>query len=259
MSTGPGTGAGTGAGKRVLLLGGSSEIGLAIVRELGRSAPVQPFLLGRDQGRLAGAAAGLRRDGAQSVEVAVLDADDIPAHDRVIADAFKRSGGFDLAILAVGILGAQEGLDTDHNTAVEVMRVNFEGVGSMLLSCMRRMREQGNGTVVVLSSVAAERPRAANAIYGAAKTGLDALAQGLADASARSGPRVLVVRPGFVTTKMTDGLKPAPFSTTAEAVARATVKALDGRAHTIWVPVQLRFVFAALRHVPRPLYRRLPL
>jgi decaprenylphospho-beta-D-erythro-pentofuranosid-2-ulose 2-reductase len=111
----------------------------------------------------------------------------------------------------------------------------------------------------VLSSVAAERPRAGNAIYGAAKAGLDALAQGLADATASSGVRVLVVRPGFVSTKMTAGLKPAPLATTSEAVADATVRALAGRAHTVWVPGRLRWMFALLRHMPRALFRRLPL
>ena len=111
----------------------------------------------------------------------------------------------------------------------------------------------------MLSSVAAERPRASNAIYGAAKAGLDALAQGLADAAAGTGVRVLVVRPGFVKTRMTEGLPPAPFATTADAVADATVGALAGRAHTIWVPARLRIVFAILRHLPRWLFRRLPL
>jgi decaprenylphospho-beta-D-erythro-pentofuranosid-2-ulose 2-reductase len=113
--------------------------------------------------------------------------------------------------------------------------------------------------MIVLSSVAAERPRSGNAVYGAAKAGLDALAQGLADATASTGVRVLVVRPGFVMTRMTEGLKPVPFATTPEAVADATVHALRGRAHTIWVPAKLRFIFAVLRHLPRPIYRRLPL
>ncbi len=130
---------------------------------------------------------------------------------------------------------------------------------SLLLAALRALRAQGHGTMIVLSSVAAERARAGNAIYGAAKAGLDALAQGLADATAGTGIRVLVVHPGFVTTKMTEGLPAAPFSTTADAVAEATVRALAGRAHTIWVPATLRFVFAALRHLPRPIYRRLPL
>jgi decaprenylphospho-beta-D-erythro-pentofuranosid-2-ulose 2-reductase len=113
--------------------------------------------------------------------------------------------------------------------------------------------------VVVLSSVAAERARAGNAIYGAAKTGLDALAQGLADATTAAGVRVLVVRPGFVRGSMTAGLEPAPMATTPDAVAAATVRALDSGAHTVWVPGRLRVVFSVLRHLPRSIYRKLPL
>jgi decaprenylphospho-beta-D-erythro-pentofuranosid-2-ulose 2-reductase len=248
-----------GSPKRVLLVGGSSEIGAAIVRRLASDGPVHPYLLGRDRARLTEALSALERAGCADGEVDLLDADDLESHESVIARAFERTGGFELIVLAVGVLGGQRGLDADPAEAAEVMRANFVGCGSLLLSCMRRLREQGNGTIVVLSSVAAERARAANAIYGAAKAGLDALAQGLADATTSTGVRVLVVRPGFVTTRMTAGLPQAPFATTADAVADATVRALSGRAHTIWVPAKLRPIFAILRHLPRPIYRRLPL
>jgi decaprenylphospho-beta-D-erythro-pentofuranosid-2-ulose 2-reductase len=254
----------------VLLIGGSSEIGLAIVRRLAGEGPVRPYLLGRDRSRLEEGLAMLARAGCSGGEVDELEASDLDSHAGVLARAFERAGGFDVVVLAIGLLGAQSGLDADPAQAAEVMRVNFDGCGSLLLHSMRLLRAQagdershggaGRGSVVVLSSVAAERPRAGNPVYGGAKAGLDALAQGLADATATSGPRVLVVRPGFVTTKMTEGLPRAPFTTTAEAVAEATVRALrTGRAHTIWVPPILRFVFALLRHLPRPLYRRLPL
>ena len=163
-----------------------------------------------------------------------------------------------MVVIAVGVLGAQAGLDADPDEAIEVMRVNFLGVGSLLLECLRQLRRRGEGTLVLLSSVAAERPRASNPIYGAAKAGLDALAQGLSDAIASSGVRVLVVRPGFVKTRMTADLAPVPFATTPEVVASATVAALSGRAETIWVPGRLRLMFAILRHLPRGIYRRLP-
>jgi len=244
---------------RLLLVGGSSEIALAIGRRLALEGSVRPYLLGRDRTRLEQAAAALRRVGCAGVELDVVDADELAAHEQAVARAFERSGGFDVVVLAVGVLGAQRGLDADPDEAIEVMRVNFVGCGSLLLQCLRMLRDQGSGTLVVLSSVAAQRPRAANAIYGAAKAGLDALAQGLADATASSGVRVLVVRPGFVRTRMTAGLPAAPFATTPEAVADATARALKGRAHTIWVPPALRYVFATLDHVPRPIYRRLPL
>lgn len=245
--------------RRVLIVGGSSEIALAITRRLGREGSVRPYLLGRDRDRLQAALAALPGGGGAGGEVGVVDADDLATHDEVIGRAFDALGAVDVVVLAVGVLGAQRGLDAQPTEAAEVMRVNFAGCGSLMLSCLRRLRSQGHGTLVVLSSVAAERPRAGNAIYGAAKAGLDALAQGLADQTAASGVRVLVVRPGFVVGRMTAGLQPAPFATTAEAVAEAVVGALGGRAHTIWVPGRLRYVFALLRHLPRPLYRRLPL
>jgi decaprenylphospho-beta-D-erythro-pentofuranosid-2-ulose 2-reductase len=245
--------------QRVLLVGGTSEIGLAIVRRLAADALVAPVLIGRDRGRLEAAAAALEPAGITSAEIEIADADDVAAHPRALDAAFAFPGGVDTVILAVGVLGAQDGLDADPDEALEVLRVNFVGAGSLLLGCLRCLRAQGHGTLIVLSSVAAERPRASNAIYGAAKAGLDSLAQGLADATAGSGVRVLTVRPGFVTTRMTEGLKPAPFSTTAEAVAEATVRALGTRAHTVWVPGQLRWLFAVLRHLPRAVFRRLPL
>ncbi|MGZ4341972.1 MAG: SDR family NAD(P)-dependent oxidoreductase [Solirubrobacteraceae bacterium] len=245
---------------RVLLVGGTSEIGLAIVRRLGVRDPVRAVLLGRDQARLARSAEMLERDGrASTVSTQALEADNLEAHAPAVADAFERFGGVDVVVLAIGVLGAQEGLDADRERAAEVMRVNFVDSGSLLLECLGRLRQQRHGTLVVLSSVAAERARAGNAIYGAAKAGLDALAQGLADATASTGVRVLVVRPGFVRGRMTAGLNPAPMATTPDAVAAATVRALDSKAHTIWVPGRLRAVFWLLRHLPRSIYRKLPL
>ena len=247
------------SGDRVLLVGGSSEIATAIARRLASDGPVEVHLLGRDRGRLDDAMAMLEESGCRRGEVGLLDASDVASHESVVRGAFRHAGGFDVVVLAIGVLGAQQALDAQPDKVIEVMDVNFTGCGSLLWHCLRAMREQRSGTMVVLSSVAAERPRGGNAIYGAAKAGLDALAQGLADASAGSGIRTLVVRPGFVVTRMTAGLPRAPFATTPEVVADAVVKALGGRAHTVWVPARLRFVFSALRHVPRPAYRRLPL
>lgn len=245
------------AGRRVLLVGGTSEIGLAILRRLAADGPVWPILLGRDRVGMAASLASLRRAGCGAGEILHLDAEDLAAHPDAVAGAFELAGEVDLVVIAVGVLGAQAGLDADREEALRVMRVNFLGAGSLLLEIMRRLREQRHGTVIVLSSVAAERPRAANAIYGAAKAGLDALAQGLADASAGTGVRVLVVRPGFVRTRMTAGLTPAPMASSPEEVASATVGALSGRAHTVWAPGRLRLVFAVLRHLPRSLFKRL--
>src|SRR5918912_3480447 len=112
----------------------------------------------------------------------------------------------------------------------------------------QRMRTQGHGTIVVLSSVAGERARKSNFVYGASKAGVDAFAQGLGDSLAGTGVHVMVVRPGFVKTKMTAGMSPAPFSTTADAVAEEIVKGLARGSHTVWAPPLLRGVMSVLRH-----------
>jgi decaprenylphospho-beta-D-erythro-pentofuranosid-2-ulose 2-reductase len=247
-------------GRRVLLVGGSSDIGLAIVRRLAAGGPVAACLLGRDRPRLEAAQRRLHEeDGVTSLGLAVADADECESHEDAVASAFESAGGFDVVVIAVGRLGGQAGLDADPRESVEVMRVTFVGAGSLMLHCLRRLRGQGGGTLIVLSSVAAERPRAANPVYGAAKAGLDALAQGLADAAVGTGVRVLVVRPGFVRTRMTAGLPAAPMAVAPEKVADATVRALAGAAHTVWVPGRLRYLFAVVRHLPRSLFRKLEL
>ena len=246
--------------RRVLLIGGTSEIGTAIVRRIAAEGPVTPYLLARDEAGTAASLDTLRHAGCDGGGHGRLDVRDTDAHEAALDDAVAAlGGGIDVIVLAAGVLGAQEGLEADRATAEEVLDVNLLGCGMLLISALARLKAQGSGSLVVLSSVAAERPRAGNAVYGAAKAGLDALAQGLTDSVHGSGVEVVVVRPGFVTTKMTAGLKPAPFATTAEAVAEATVAALGGGSATLWVPAILRPVFSALRHLPRSIYRRLPL
>jgi decaprenylphospho-beta-D-erythro-pentofuranosid-2-ulose 2-reductase len=249
----------SGEPQRVLVLGGSSEIGGAILRRLAEHRPLRALLLGRDADRMGEIAHELADAGSSMAEVDHLDAEDLISHAETITDAFERLHGVDVVVHCVGFLGAQQGLDADPDELTRVLSVNFVGAGSLLWHALRALRDQGHGTIMVLSSVAAERPRASNAPYGAAKAGLDALAQGLADGLAGTGVRVLVIRPGFVCTRMTAGLTKAPFAVSADAVARAAVGALDARANTVWVPAPLRYAFAALRHLPRPLYRRLPL
>ncbi len=135
---------------------------------------------------------------------------------------------------------------------------NYTGAVSAGLICARALQSQGHGSLVVLSSVAGERARRANFIYGSSKAGLDTFAQGLGDALHGTGAHVMVVRPGFVRSKMTTGLTEAPLATTPEAVATAIELGLRRRAETVWVPGTLRVVMSALRHLPRALFRRLP-
>jgi decaprenylphospho-beta-D-erythro-pentofuranosid-2-ulose 2-reductase len=244
-------------GRRVLVLGGSSQIALAIVRELAARAPREAALLGRDRRRLERAAAELRQaGGCERVLTGELDALRTEDHEQALARAIDGLGGVDVAILALGVLG--RGPDPVDG-ALDVLRVNLVGCASLLLRVAGRLRDQGGGSLVVLSSVAAERPRRSNAVYGASKAGLDALAQALGDELRPSGARVLVVRPGFVHTRMTAGLRPAPLSTTPQAVARVVADGLQRGSHTVWAPRSLRWVMWAVRLIPRPVFRRLSL
>ncbi len=245
------------SGGRVVVLGGTSEIALAIVRELQGRAPRAVALVGRDPGALARAAEDLTGSEHPRALTFELDAQDLDRHEQILGEAFDELGGADIVILAVGVLGERGGLPDDTSGALEVLQVNLVGASSLLIHSVRRLRVQGSGTLVVLSSVAAERPRRANAVYGASKAGLDALAQGLGDALYDEGVRVLVVRPGFVHTRMTRGLAPAPLSTTPQALARVVVDGLDHGAHTVWAPPALRWLMIAVRVLPRPLFRRL--
>jgi decaprenylphospho-beta-D-erythro-pentofuranosid-2-ulose 2-reductase len=140
---------------------------------------------------------------------------------------------------------------------VRLAHTNFVGAVSVLTILGERLKQQGHGAIVVLSSVAGDRARQANYPYGATKAGLDAFAQGLGDALAPANVHVLVARPGWVRTKMTAGRKAAPLATTPHRVADDIVAGLKRDAHTVYSPPVLRYVFAVMRHLPRPLWRRL--
>ncbi len=238
--------------RRVLLLGGASEIGQEILAALRLPADAEVLLAGRDEPRMAAAAGPL----AGQVRTLPYDATALGTHQAVLEKAFA-AGPVDLVISAAGVLTAQDVLDRDPLQAGLLVETNFTGHVTTLLGVAARLRDQGHGTIVVLSSVAAIRPRRANFVYGSAKAGLDAFARGLADALHGSGVRVLLVRPGFVIGRMTEGLAPAPLATTPAAVGAAVAEALDGQAAVTWVPGQLAGLAFLLRLVPRPIWRRL--
>jgi decaprenylphospho-beta-D-erythro-pentofuranosid-2-ulose 2-reductase len=249
-----------GSVQSVLVLGGTSDIALATVRLLVADRARLVVLAARDPAKLSETSDELRDAGAETVEAVAFDAQETSAHAELIDAVFDRPDDIDLAVVAFGVLGDQEELLADPGAAADTVNVNFTGATSALLAVADRMRRQGHGTIVVLSSVAGERARRSNFIYGSAKAGLDAFAQGLADELHPSGVEVIVVRPGMVRTKMTEGMKEAPFTVTPERVAEDIVAAVRrGGSQTVWSPPVLRYVMAVLRLVPRPLFRRLDL
>jgi decaprenylphospho-beta-D-erythro-pentofuranosid-2-ulose 2-reductase len=240
----------------IVLLGGTSDIGRAIVDELVSPSTTTVVLACRRPGDVETSA--LQRPGL-AVDVIAFDAADIAGHQRFVTDLTARHGDLDVVVIAFGQLVEQEELDDDPQRAAEMVTVNYTGAVSVSLAVAAQFRRQGHGRLVVLSSVAGERVRKANFVYGSSKAGLDGFAQGLGDALSSSGASVLVVRPGFVHSSMTSGMKAAPFATTPAVVAAATAKALRTGRRTVWVPAVLRPVFTVFRHLPGPIWRRLPL
>jgi decaprenylphospho-beta-D-erythro-pentofuranosid-2-ulose 2-reductase len=241
--------------QRLLLLGGTSEIALAIARRYLADGPLEVVLAARPGERRQAAAADLAGRGAQVTE---LDLDALVTGSPEDAVARAREGGdLDVAVVAFGVLGDNERQWQDVESARELAQVNFVAAMVAGVALATAVREQGHGRIVALSSVAGERPRRSNFAYGATKAGFDAFYTGLGEALREHGGTVLVVRPGFVHSRMTRGLPPAPLATTPDAVAEATVAALAKGHEQVWVPAAMRGVMSGLRHLPRPVFRRL--
>jgi decaprenylphospho-beta-D-erythro-pentofuranosid-2-ulose 2-reductase len=241
----------------LLLLGGTSDIALAVARSWARSPGLHVVLAARPGARRDAAVAELEGLGAV-VEAVDFEATDPASHPDLIG-SIAQGRDIDVAVVAFGVLGDEERAWQDHDAAVHLAEVNYLAPVSVGVCLAERLRRQGHGVIVALSSVAGERVRRSNFAYGASKAGMDAFYLGLGEALRGSGARVLVVRPGFVHTKMTEGREPAPLSVTAEQVASAVTRAVADGDDLIWVPAAMRGVMSGLRHVPRALFRKLPI
>ncbi|WP_227982436.1 SDR family NAD(P)-dependent oxidoreductase [Nocardia spumae] len=240
----------------IVLLGGRSEMGLQVVRRICGGRDV--VLAARRSGDLSEERAELERAGARSVQTVEFDADALDTHQTLLDRVVHDHGRIGVAILAFGVLGDQARAERDPAAAVAVLHTDFLAQVSVLTVLANLLRAQGSGQLVVFSSVAGVRVRRANYVYGAGKAGLDGFASGLSDALHGSGVHLLLVRPGFVTGRMTEGMSPAPLSSTPDQVAAAVVAGLRRRAGRIWVPRALGPAFAVARLVPQAIWRRMP-
>ena len=239
-----------------MIFGGRSEIGLELARRLAPGATV--VLAARDAARLDTEVAAVRDAGATAVHTVEFDADDLASHGPLVQRLIAEHGPIGTAVLAFGVLGDQARAEADAAHAVAIVHTDYVAQVSLLTVLASAMRAAGRGRIVAFSSVAGVRVRRANYVYGSAKAGLDGFASGLSDALHGSGIRLLIVRPGFVIGRMTAGMAPAPLSSTPEQVADATARALAGGRRSLWVPWALRPIFAGMRLLPQPLWRRLP-
>lgn len=241
----------------LLLLGGTSDIALAIAERYASARPLRIVLAARPSERRKAAAERLTATGSEVVELD-FDAKDTSSHPGVVETAFA-GGDVDVTVVAFGLLGDAERAWQDHAQAVELAHVNYTAAVSAGVALADKLKKQGHGSVIALSSVAGERVRRSNFVYGSTKAGFDGFYLGLGEALAPHGVKVTVVRPGFVKSKMTAGMDEAPMAVTPEQVAEIAVVAARKGKDLVWAPAQFRFVMSALRHVPRPLFRKLPI
>lgn len=243
----------------LLLLGGTSEIGLAICEEYLKKAPMRVILaaLPGDPGR-DGAVAQLKAKGATEIDVIDFDAVDTDSHPKVIDEAWQK-GDVDVAIVAFGLDGDAEELWQNQRKAVLVANVNYTAAVSVGVLVGEKMKAQGFGRIIAMSSVAGERVKRANFVYGSTKAGLDGFYLGLGEALAKFGPKVTVVRPGMVRTQFSAHVKEAPLTVNKDIVATLAVAASDKGKEIVWTPGPWRFVMMGLRHVPRAIFRKLPI
>jgi len=245
----------TGAGP-VVIFGGRSEIGLELAVRLAPGATV--VLAARGADRLEAEVAAVRAAGAAAVHTVEFDADDLATHGPLVSTLVAEHGALGTAVLAFGILGDQSRAEADAAHAVAIVHTDYVAQISLLTHLATAMRAAGRGALVVFSSVAGVRVRRANYVYGSAKAGLDGFASGLADALHGSGVRLLIVRPGFVIGRMTEGMDPAPLSSTPAQVAEVTARALAAGRRTVWVPWALRPMFFGMKLLPQAVWRRMP-
>ncbi|MEN0134820.1 MAG: SDR family NAD(P)-dependent oxidoreductase [Rhodococcus sp. (in: high G+C Gram-positive bacteria)] len=240
----------------VLLLGGRSEIGLEIASRL---APGRTIVLAaRRSTELAAERQALLDAGASAVDCVEFDADDLDTHEKLLRSVVDAHGPLSVAVLAFGILGDQARAERDARHAVAVVHTDYVAQVALLTHLATLLRAQRSGRIVVFSSVAGVRVRRANYVYGSAKAGLDGFASGLGDALHGSGVSLLLVRSGFVIGRMTEGMSPAPMSSTPAQVADAVVRGLRRGASRVWVPGRLRPVFFVMRLLPQAIWRRMP-
>lgn len=235
----------------VAIFGGRSEIGLEIAARLAVGNVVV----------LASRPGGERPEvpGAERVMHVDFDADDVAAHPAVVEAIEAEVGTIDIVVLTFGVLGNQKLAETDPAEVVRIVHTDFTAQASLLTVLADRMRSRGSGTLVAFSSVAGQRVRRPNYVYGSAKAGLDGFASGMADALHGSGVDLVIARPGFVIGRMTEGMSPAPFSSTPDQVAEAVVKRIrEGGPVEVWIPWQLRVLCFVARFVPRAIWRRMP-
>ncbi len=245
--------------KHVLIIGGTSAIASACAR-LWATEGARLFVVARDGGRLEQTAADLRARGAESVSVHRLDLTDTEGQLQMLEAAKAALGRIDVVLVAHGTLPDQNACERDTAVAAAAFAVNALSVVTVLIGAAGVLEAQRQGCLAVISSVAGDRGRRSNYVYGSAKAAVSTLCEGLWVRMARVGVHVLDIRPGFVDTPMTSSLQlPGLLLTQPDAVARRILAGIERRKRVLYVPRYWQLIMMVVRSIPAGIYRRLPL
>lgn len=250
-----------GAPLRILVLGATSGIAESSIR-IWASRGDELFLVGRNPERLAAVAADARVRGAGFVETAVSDLDQTQQHAELLAHAINSLGGLDVAYVAVGVLGDQGKAERSFAEAGQILHTNYVAPASLLTWLANYCAQRHAGTIAVLSSVAGERGRKSNYVYGSSKAGLTAFVDGLRNRVDREGVKVITIKPGPVKTAMTEGMKGENKFADPNKVAASIVKAIDKglkAPDTLYVPGIWRIIMAVIRAIPEFRFKKMDL
>jgi len=243
---------------KIALLGATKGMGRSIARLLaGRGDTL--VLLGRDAEDLARSAEDLRARAGNAACVAgtaKCDLADPAGFGPALDEAERALGGLDAVIVTAALFGTQEELESDHEKLRQLLTVNFAHTILFCEAARTRLMAHGGGTLVVNSSVAGDRGRKPVVLYGATKAGLSAYLEGLDHRYRAAGLKTVCVKPGFVKTGMTAGLKPPPFAGEPDAVAKDIVRALDKGTPVVYTPVMWRWVMLVIKCLPRFVMRK---
>jgi decaprenylphospho-beta-D-erythro-pentofuranosid-2-ulose 2-reductase len=243
---------------RILIVGATSAIAAATARRFA-SAGASLFLVGRNATRLGELADDLRTRGAALAQTFVMDATDVERHEEMLAAAVKKMDGLDAVLVAYGTLPDQQQVQASASRTVEAFHTNATSVISLLTLVANHMEAQGSGCIAVISSVAGDRGRPSNYVYGAAKGAVTLFLQGLRARLQASGVSVVTIKPGFVDTPMTAHLPKNPLFASADRVGDAIYRAMLRGRDTVYVPFFWRPIMGAIRAVPELLFKRLKL
>jgi decaprenylphospho-beta-D-erythro-pentofuranosid-2-ulose 2-reductase len=245
--------------RKVLIIGATSAIAEATARVFAARGDAL-FLVARDGERLRAVAADLAVRGAMRTETATLDVADFAAHAAVLERAERELGGIDVALIAHGTLSDQARCEASAEALRREFDVNAVATLALLTDLANRCAARGAGTLAVISSVAGDRGRQSNYVYGSAKAAVTTFLGGLRQRLAKSQVRVLTIKPGFVDTPMTAGIaNKGALWAQPDRVGAAIVKAIDRGRNVVYVPWFWRWIMLVIRHIPEPLFRRLKL